>query len=131
MAANPPSFPLYEKVFLKNTTQRVLDVTVLFLLFSLLIYRVLSLQDHGYPWFIALLCESWFTFNWVIIMVTRWTPLEYKTYPEILEQRYHTTSISLSFFLFLSLSFITSSSFATSDTDNSMVSLIYQTRHKI
>ncbi|KAL5797911.1 hypothetical protein ACOSQ2_002731 [Xanthoceras sorbifolium] len=87
MAANPPSLPLFKKIYPKNTGQRVADVTVLFLLFSLLIYRVLSLQHHEFPWFLAFLCESWFTLNWVIIITIRWTPLVYKTYPELLEQR--------------------------------------------
>ncbi|KAL5794123.1 hypothetical protein ACOSP7_002717 [Xanthoceras sorbifolium] len=87
MAANPLSLPLFKKIYPKNTGQRVADVTVLFLLFSLLIYRVLSLQHHEFPWFLAFLCESWFTLNWVIIITIRWTPLVYKTYPELLEQR--------------------------------------------
>ncbi|KAK1568232.1 hypothetical protein Q3G72_021977 [Acer saccharum] len=87
MAANHDSLHLYEKIFPKNTTQRVVDVTVLFLLFTLLIYRFLSLQDHGFPWFLALLCESWFTFNWVTIIITRWTPLYYKTNTQLLQQR--------------------------------------------
>ncbi|KAL5797922.1 hypothetical protein ACOSQ2_002742 [Xanthoceras sorbifolium] len=87
MAANPPSLPLFEKIYSKNTTQRVADVTVLFLLFSLLVYRLLSLQDHGFPWFLAFMCESWFTLNWVIIVTIRWTPLVYKIHPELLEQR--------------------------------------------
>ncbi|KAL5865233.1 hypothetical protein ACOSQ3_002747 [Xanthoceras sorbifolium] len=87
MAANPPSLPLFEKIYSKNKTQRVADVTVLFLLFSLLVYRLLSLQDHGFPWFLAFMCESWFTLNWVIIVTIRWTPLVYKIHPELLEQR--------------------------------------------
>ncbi|KAK4845721.1 hypothetical protein QYF36_008311 [Acer negundo] len=87
MAANLYSLPLYEKIFPKNTTQRVLDITLLFLLFSLLVYRLLSLRDHEYPWLIALLCESYFTFNWVLIITTRWTPLYYKTFSQLLEQR--------------------------------------------
>ncbi|KAK2649250.1 hypothetical protein Ddye_016739 [Dipteronia dyeriana] len=87
MATDLYSLHLYEKIFPKNTTQRVLDVTILFLLSSLLVYRLLSLQHHGFPWFLALLCESWFTFIWVIVVTIRWTPLVYKTFPQLLLQR--------------------------------------------
>ncbi|KAK1568763.1 hypothetical protein Q3G72_028405 [Acer saccharum] len=87
MATNLYSLPLYEKIFPKNTAQRVLDITLLFLLFSLLVYRLLSLRDHGFPWLLALFCESCFTFNWVLIITTRWTPLYYKTFSQLLEQR--------------------------------------------
>ncbi|KAK3198761.1 hypothetical protein Dsin_022176 [Dipteronia sinensis] len=87
MAANLYPLRLFEKVFPKNTTRRVLDVTLLLLLFSLVVYRLLSLQHHGYPWVLALLCESWFTIYWVIIVITRWTPLYYKTFPQLLQQR--------------------------------------------
>ncbi|KAH9718110.1 cellulose synthase-like protein B4 [Citrus sinensis] len=59
-----PSLPLYEKVILKNTTQRYLDVTILFLLLSLLFYGLLSLKHNGFAWFLAFLCESCFTFVW-------------------------------------------------------------------
>ncbi|KAJ0052402.1 hypothetical protein Pint_01999 [Pistacia integerrima] len=50
--ANPIiSVPLFEKVFPKNTYQRAVDVTILFLLFCLLIFRLLSFNNHGLAWF--------------------------------------------------------------------------------
>lgn len=86
--ANPMrSVPLYEKVVHKNATQRVLDVTVLFLLLCLLVYRLLSVHDHGFAWFLAFLCESFFTFIWVLVICSRWTPISYKTYPQRLQKR--------------------------------------------
>ncbi|XP_031286056.1 cellulose synthase-like protein B3, partial [Pistacia vera] len=86
--ANPIiSVPLFEKVFPKNTYQRAVDVTILFLLFCLLIFRLLSFNNHGLAWFLAFLCELWFTFNWVLIVCTRWTPMLYKTFPERLQQQ--------------------------------------------
>ncbi|EOX93249.1 Cellulose synthase-like B3, putative isoform 1 [Theobroma cacao] len=80
--------PLYEKIARKNTIQRSLDITLLFLLVSLLGYRLFCLNNHGLPWFIALVCELWFTFNWVLVVNCKWSPVEYKTYPENLERRF-------------------------------------------
>ncbi|XP_031263386.1 cellulose synthase-like protein B4 [Pistacia vera] len=86
--ANPIiSVPLFEKVFPKNTYQRAVDVALLFLLFCLLIYRLMSLNNYGLAWFLAFLCELWFTFNWILIVCTRWTPMLYKPFPERLQQR--------------------------------------------
>ncbi|KAJ0052396.1 hypothetical protein Pint_01997 [Pistacia integerrima] len=85
--ANPVSLPLFQKVFIKNTTQRAVDVTILLLLLCLLTYRLLTLKDNGLAWFLAFLCESWFTFNWVLVICSRWTPMLYQTYPERLQQQ--------------------------------------------
>ncbi|XVE72412.1 hypothetical protein DITRI_Ditri11bG0037500 [Diplodiscus trichospermus] len=88
MAPKALRLPLYEKIARKNTTQRAFDITLLFLLFSLLFYRLLSLKNHGFVWLLAFLCESWFTFHWFIIVSCKWNPVEIKTYPENLEQRF-------------------------------------------
>ncbi|XP_037492421.1 cellulose synthase-like protein B2 [Jatropha curcas] len=79
--------PLYEKYSRKNHIHRVLDICVLFLLTSLIVYRLLTLKNHGFSWLLALLCESWFTFVWVLTVSTKWNPVDYKTYPERLPQR--------------------------------------------
>ncbi|XP_044466004.1 cellulose synthase-like protein B4 [Mangifera indica] len=84
--ANPIPVPLFEKVFPKNTYQRAIDFTILFLLFCLLIYRLLSVNNHGVAWFLAFLCEFWFAINWVLIVCTRWTPMLYKPFPQRLQQ---------------------------------------------
>ncbi|GMI78990.1 cellulose synthase-like B3 [Hibiscus trionum] len=86
--ANEITLPLYHKTARKNTIQRTLDVTLLFLLVSLLVYRLLSLKNHGFVWLLALLCESCFTFTWSLIVSTKWNPVEIETYPENLEPRF-------------------------------------------
>ncbi|XWS75762.1 hypothetical protein CRYUN_Cryun01aG0120000 [Craigia yunnanensis] len=88
MAPKEFCLPLYEKIARKNTIQRALDITLLFLLVSLLFYRLLSLKNHGFVWLLAYLCESWFTFNWFLIVNSKWNPVEFKTYPENLEERF-------------------------------------------
>ncbi|OMO88928.1 Cellulose synthase [Corchorus olitorius] len=86
--AKQVSLPLYEKVARKNTTQRALDITLLFLLLSLLLYRFLSLSSHGFVWLLAFLCESYFTFNWFLIVNCKWNPVDFITYPQNLEKRF-------------------------------------------
>ncbi|CAK7348998.1 unnamed protein product [Dovyalis caffra] len=84
-AISPPN--LYDKVALKYSIHRAFDVTIFVLLISLLFYRLLNLSNHGFAWLLALLCESCFTFIWVLTLSTKWNPVEYKTYPERLSQK--------------------------------------------
>ncbi|CAI0550827.1 unnamed protein product [Linum tenue] len=84
---SPSSSPLYERFPLKYTNHRILDVVVSLLLASLLLYRLLHLHHHGIAWLIALSCESWFAFFWLLAVSTKWTPAEFKTYPERLSER--------------------------------------------
>ncbi|XP_012491134.2 cellulose synthase-like protein H1 [Gossypium raimondii] len=86
--ANEIPFPLYHKTARKNTIQRALDTTLLFLLISLLFYRLHSLKTHGFVWLLAFLCESWFTFFWFLIVNAKWNPVDIKTYPQSLEPRF-------------------------------------------
>ncbi|XP_034701260.1 cellulose synthase-like protein H1 isoform X2 [Vitis riparia] len=86
--AKPIPSPLYEKIPQKNTLHRALDLTIFFLLLSLLAYRLLSLKNNGFTWLIAFLCESWFTFIWILNFSCKWNPVSYKTYPERLLQCY-------------------------------------------
>ncbi|OMO92763.1 cellulose synthase-like protein H1-like protein [Corchorus capsularis] len=46
------------------------------------VYRLNSLNNHGFIWLLAFLCELWFTFDWLLKLITRWNPIEHKTYPE-------------------------------------------------
>ncbi|XP_059452775.1 cellulose synthase-like protein H1 [Corylus avellana] len=85
--ATSTTLPLYERIQRKNTVQRIFDVIIFFLLLSLLVYRLLFLNDHGLTWLLAFLCESSFTIAWVLIINTKWNPVEYKTYPDHLLQR--------------------------------------------
>ncbi|XP_034701264.1 cellulose synthase-like protein H1 [Vitis riparia] len=86
--AKPIPSPLYEKIPQKNTLHRALDLTIFFLLLSLLAYRLLSLKNNGFTWLVAFLCESWFTFIWILNFSSKWNPVSYKTNPERLLQCY-------------------------------------------
>ncbi|KAL1298882.1 cellulose synthase-like protein B4 isoform X1 [Arachis hypogaea] len=82
--------PLYEKIWVKYTLSRVMDSIILILLVLLLCYRVFSYDDmnhHSYPWFLAFMCESWFTFTWLTIISTKWNPSYTKSYPHRLFSR--------------------------------------------
>ncbi|XP_038902592.1 cellulose synthase-like protein H1 isoform X2 [Benincasa hispida] len=87
--ANSNTLPLYEKVGIKRTIHRAMDITILSLLIILLSYRMLFIHSHGLCWLqvIALSCESWFTFIWILLVATRWSFFDYKTYPHRLLKR--------------------------------------------
>ncbi|XP_062106071.1 cellulose synthase-like protein B4 [Humulus lupulus] len=72
----------------KNNLNKAIDLTT-FLLRSLL-YRLLHLSQHGYPCLFAFLCESWFTFEFLLNLNNKWTPVDFKTHPQILLQRAET-----------------------------------------
>uniref|UniRef100_A0A803QJR4 Cellulose synthase-like protein H1 n=1 Tax=Cannabis sativa TaxID=3483 RepID=A0A803QJR4_CANSA len=81
------SHPLCEKVSSKNFVKNLFHIIIFFLLLSLPTYRIVSYQNHDSTfWHLALLCELWFTFYWVLIISTKWNPVHYKTYPERLLQ---------------------------------------------
>ncbi|KAH7680951.1 Cellulose synthase protein [Dioscorea alata] len=85
--ATTHSLPLQERVPLNNTLQRASDLTILFLLISLLYYRLISLHFHGFVWLLSCICESWFTFVWILNTNAKWNPVTYKTYPQNLLKR--------------------------------------------
>lgn len=84
--ANSSQLPLHEKSLRNNNFQRVTQFLILLLLLSLLIYRLQRLQEHGFIWLLAFFCESWFTFNWFLVMNMKWNLCNYKTYPNRLLQ---------------------------------------------
>ncbi|XP_058072597.1 cellulose synthase-like protein H1 isoform X2 [Magnolia sinica] len=86
--ANLITLPLHEKVPRRNTLSRALSLLILFLLLSLLFYRLHHLGSHGPVWLIAFLCELWFTFIWVMNINTRWNLVDQKTYPDRLLERF-------------------------------------------
>ncbi|KAF5812238.1 putative cellulose synthase (UDP-forming) [Helianthus annuus] len=81
--------PLQEKIVSNNKIARAIELIVLSLLVSMLVYRVVSLKDqhHYLPWLLAFLCESWFTFIWILSMCTKWNQCYTITYPERLLER--------------------------------------------
>ncbi|KAL3363849.1 hypothetical protein AABB24_012873 [Solanum stoloniferum] len=83
----PSSLPLCEIKYRKNYISRVIELFILFLLFSLLAYRFLTLKFHGLQWLLALICESWFTFIWILTVSTKWNQVEPTTYPLRLLER--------------------------------------------
>ncbi|MED6182631.1 hypothetical protein PIB30_030370 [Stylosanthes scabra] len=91
MAAPPP---LYEKIWVKRTFQKVMDTLILLLLLLLLTYRFFSLlKTFTVPWFLAFLCESWFTFTWIVILNTKWSPAITITHPHRLLQHYQESEL--------------------------------------
>nr|GMC77079.1 cellulose synthase-like protein H1 [Ipomoea batatas] len=87
MAAKHPPFPLYEIKFRNNRISRAIEIIILFLLLSLITYRLFSLHTHDrIPWLLALICESWFTFVWILTVNCKWNQIQPKTYPQRLLQ---------------------------------------------
>ncbi|KAK7324813.1 hypothetical protein VNO77_28670 [Canavalia gladiata] len=78
--ANQNTLPLYQKNWIKHRFSRAMDSLVLLLLFMLLGYRVCSHNIYTFPWFVAFLCESWFTFTWITTISTKWTPAKTTTF---------------------------------------------------
>ncbi|XP_058779640.1 cellulose synthase-like protein H1 isoform X2 [Vicia villosa] len=72
--ANENTLPLYDKIWLKYTFSRVMDSFTLLFLLLILGYRIFYDKNHSIPCVLALLCESWFTFTWILTMSTKWSP---------------------------------------------------------
>ncbi|CAH2079068.1 unnamed protein product [Thlaspi arvense] len=90
MASLNSSFPpLFERISHKSYFLRAVDLTILGLLFSLLLYRILHMSQNDNVWLVALICESLFSFMWLIITCIRWSPAEDKPYPNRLNERGH------------------------------------------
>ena len=83
------SLPLFERISHRNPLKNAVEIIISFLLLSLLLYRLLSLtKNHDFTWVLAFFCELWFTFYWLFATVTKWNPVDFKTYPDRLLQRY-------------------------------------------
>ncbi|KAK1423957.1 hypothetical protein QVD17_19268 [Tagetes erecta] len=59
----------------------------------MLVYRVVFFNDqsHYLLWLLSFLCESWFTFTWILIMCIKWNQISTKTYPDQLLKRVNET----------------------------------------
>ncbi|XP_027339841.1 cellulose synthase-like protein B4 [Abrus precatorius] len=64
-----------------------MDILVLLLLLMLLSVRFFSINTFTLPWFLAFLCESWFTFTWIVILNAKWSPAITITHIDRLMQR--------------------------------------------
>ncbi|WVY99307.1 hypothetical protein V8G54_025377 [Vigna mungo] len=78
--ANEKSLPLYDKIWVKHTFSRTMDSLILLLLFLLLGYRIFLDDSNTFPFFVAVICESWFTFAWILVINTKWSPAYTTTY---------------------------------------------------
>ncbi|KAK1300258.1 Cellulose synthase-like protein H1 [Acorus calamus] len=81
------TLPLQERFEHKRTFHKALELLILLLLLSLLSYRLAFLHLRGPVWSIAFLCESWFTFIWLLNINAKWSPAAYKTFPNHLKNR--------------------------------------------
>ncbi|XP_042479359.1 cellulose synthase-like protein H1 isoform X2 [Macadamia integrifolia] len=83
---NSLSLPLQERIGRKTTLKKAIELIIFFLLLALLSYRLLSFKNNsvtnGIVWYLAFLCELWFTFIWLLTINIKWNPLQYKTYPQ-------------------------------------------------
>lgn len=88
--ANQNTLPLYDKYWVKHTLSRVMDSLTLLLLLLLLGYRIniFSHSNYTFPCLVAFICESWFTFSWILVISTKWSPAYTKTYIHRLLLRY-------------------------------------------
>ncbi|BAT92150.1 hypothetical protein LR48_Vigan05g162500 [Vigna angularis] len=78
--ANEKSLPLYDKIWVKHTFSRTMDSLILLLLFLLLGYRIFLDDSNTFAFFVAVICESWFTFAWILVINTKWSPAYTTTY---------------------------------------------------
>ncbi|CDY19146.1 BnaA04g18860D [Brassica napus] len=81
--------PLCERISYKSRSLRAVDLTILGLLFSLLLYRIRHMSQNDTVWVVAFLCECCFTFIWLLITCTKWSPAEHKPYLDRLDERVH------------------------------------------
>ncbi|CAN6834287.1 unnamed protein product [Brassica oleracea var. botrytis] len=90
MADSSSSLPsLFEKISYRRYFLRAVDLMMLGLLLSLLLYRILHMSENDNVWVVAFLCESFFTVIWLLVTCIKWTPAEYKPYPDRLDERVH------------------------------------------
>ncbi|VVB07425.1 unnamed protein product [Arabis nemorensis] len=81
--------PLCKRISHKSYVIRAMDLTILSLVFSLLVYRILHMSHNDTAWAVAFFCESYFSFVWLLLSSTKWSPADHKTYPDRLDERVH------------------------------------------
>ncbi|TVU14499.1 hypothetical protein EJB05_37973 [Eragrostis curvula] len=91
--ASAKKLQLQERVPLRRTAWKFADLAILALLLALLARRVASLLGNsgGVPpsrcWFVALVCEAWFTLVWLLNVNGKWSPVRFDTHSERLSER--------------------------------------------
>ncbi|KAG7542819.1 Cellulose synthase [Arabidopsis thaliana x Arabidopsis arenosa] len=81
--------PLSERISHKSYVLRAVDLTMLGLLYSLLLYRILHISQNDNVWLMAFFCESCFSFVWLIFTCIKWSPAEDMPYINRLDERVH------------------------------------------
>ncbi|XP_076913109.1 cellulose synthase-like protein H1 isoform X3 [Bidens hawaiensis] len=86
---DPTCLPLQETIVHSNKTPRTIELVILAFLVSMLVYRGVLHKDqnHYIMWSLALICESWFTFIWILCVCIKWNQCSTKTYPDRLLKR--------------------------------------------
>ncbi|KAL9995066.1 putative cellulose synthase (UDP-forming) [Helianthus debilis subsp. tardiflorus] len=81
--------PLQEKIVYSNKMARAIELIILSFLVAMLVYRVIFFKDqnNSFPWLLALVCELWFTFTWILSMCIKWNQCSFQTYPDRLLKR--------------------------------------------
>ncbi|KAJ0759406.1 putative cellulose synthase (UDP-forming) [Helianthus annuus] len=81
--------PLQEKIVHSNKMARAIELIILSFLVAMLVYRVIFFKDqnNSFPWLLALVCELWFTFTWILSMCIKWNQCSFQTYPDRLLKR--------------------------------------------
>uniref|UniRef100_A0A0A0LT70 Cellulose synthase n=1 Tax=Cucumis sativus TaxID=3659 RepID=A0A0A0LT70_CUCSA len=81
--------PLFQRVAIKRTIDKLLDATIFLLLLSLLGYRLhfLATNPFNFLHFTAFLCESSFAFTSFLLLVIKSNPFHCITYPHRLLER--------------------------------------------
>ncbi|CAH2065649.1 unnamed protein product [Thlaspi arvense] len=79
--------PLCERMSCNRFVPRALDLTILGLLCSLLLYQILHINQNGTVWVMAFLRESSFFFMWLLFSNVIWSPVKHKPYPDRLDKR--------------------------------------------
>ncbi|KAE8645737.1 cellulose synthase-like protein H1 isoform X2 [Cucumis sativus] len=89
------SFPLYQKLAIKKPIQRSVELLILILAISLLLYRLLYLQSHALLSLLAFFSELCFTFDWFLYLLLNWNPVDYKTYPQHFKQVHEVPAVDV------------------------------------
>ncbi|CAH2065652.1 unnamed protein product [Thlaspi arvense] len=79
--------PLCERISYKSYVLSAVVLTILGLLFSLLLYRILYMNQYDTVWVVAFLCEACYSFMWLLFTNVIWSPAKHKSYPDRLDER--------------------------------------------
>ncbi|KAL4183620.1 hypothetical protein AMTRI_Chr11g99150 [Amborella trichopoda] len=92
MASQNSSPPLQQRLKVDRKFMNAFSLLLLLLLLSFMSYRLATLPTleglEYWFWALALACETWFTWLWLLSINGNWNPVLFKTYPERLPLRF-------------------------------------------